>query len=458
MCLIFNVLHLQTADVPDLTTGAAHNQPISPSQAKANIGALASSSTTVRPPSDSALLATRLLEQEQRNPPMGGEAKATRIDKMTLLLQKQLERIDQSEVAAVAAKPRLSSPRGNPPVKSPGSTTTATSNMAVIKTFRDELHAVPSTTTATQVTGPSNMNAAETPLLQDPLVSATQLSWTSSPPGTQVPAVLVVGGTDGSGTRRVVQVLTELGVKMVSEDPKTFDIHADIGGGWPALVHPVLKATQSLVYDPMALKPTLRNSVSSSLDKLLAQTEADSARPLDVRHGSSASNVQYGFKAPVAMTLAPWWAHMRPHFKFLHVVRDGRDIAFSSNQGPVQKFYNEMYRGNRQVSLGESDHVKATRLWSDWNSQVNTWAQMHTQQMDAAKDPHKSFGYSVIHAEDLASSSVSVRFHAISGLAAFVGSSLDGETLCCLALQDSKFMGSHDHTKVGHLTVYIFLI
>lgn len=34
---------------------------------------------------------------------------------------------------------------------------------------------------------------------------------------------------DGSGTRRVVQTLIQLGVKMVSEDAETFDIHADLG-------------------------------------------------------------------------------------------------------------------------------------------------------------------------------------------------------------------------------------
>jgi len=30
--------------------------------------------------------------------------------------------------------------------------------------------------------------------------------------------------------------------------------------------------------------------------------------------------------------------------KFIHVVRDGRDIAFSGNQSPVNKFYRNSYR------------------------------------------------------------------------------------------------------------------
>lgn len=55
------------------------------------------------------------------------------------------------------------------------------------------------------------------------------------------PSVLVVGGTDGSGTRRVVQLLTSLGVLIVSEDPETYDIHADLFGGWPSVVTPVLE-------------------------------------------------------------------------------------------------------------------------------------------------------------------------------------------------------------------------
>ena len=43
--------------------------------------------------------------------------------------------------------------------------------------------------------------------------------------------------------------------------------------------------------------------------------------------GTSSSHVKYAFKAPVAMTLVPWFAHLEPHFKFLHVLRDGRDIG-----------------------------------------------------------------------------------------------------------------------------------
>ena len=82
-------------------------------------------------------------------------------------------------------------------------------------------------------------------------------------------SVLVVGGTDGSGTRRVVQMLTDLGVTMVSEDPETYDIHADLVGGWPPIVSPVLSVTHSLNYDPDRLPDAVKKFMSRSLRSLL---------------------------------------------------------------------------------------------------------------------------------------------------------------------------------------------
>lgn len=155
-------------------------------------------------------------------------------------------------------------------------------------------------------------------------------------------SVLVVGGTDGSGTRRVVEVLTQLGVSMVSEDPETYDIHADIVGGWPRIVDPVIAETHSLMYDPKSLSEKVRSETSKRVQIVLEQAERDSKRPeskilakggkLAGPEGIHATGVSFGIKAPVAMVMLPWWRHMSPNLKFLHVVRDGRDIAFSANQ------------------------------------------------------------------------------------------------------------------------------
>jgi hypothetical protein len=260
--------------------------------------------------------------------------------------------------------------------------------------------------------------------------------------------VLIVGGTDGSGTRRVVQVLTDLGVLMVSEDPETYDIHADSVGGWPPTVTTVLRETKSLNYNIRSLAVSTQNRVKSSANQIIKQAEVDSTKPTSTRlavggqlprpQGHLASGVKYGFKAPVSMTLVPVWAELLPDFKFLHVVRDGRDIAFSANQGPVEKFYSYMY-DTRSADTAEN----AIRLWSDWNTQIYDWAKNRVSQ--ASQGPsEQSFSYYSLHAEDLVSASRSIRFAAIYHLAKWVGSNLDDDELCCFAVKDAAFLGSHD--------------
>ena len=100
----------------------------------------------------------------------------------------------------------------------------------------------------------------------------------NTPSSFHAKSVLVVGGTDGSGTRRVVEILTQLGVTMVSEDPETFDIHADAVGGWPTIVTPLLQQTKSLFYDPTQLPRTLQSKMEGYLTTLLEIANSDSKK------------------------------------------------------------------------------------------------------------------------------------------------------------------------------------
>lgn len=294
---------------------------------------------------------------------------------------------------------------------------------------------------------------------------------------TNLPSVLIVGGTDGSGTRSVVKLLSSLGVLMVSEDPETYDIHADSASGWPTFVTPVISHAKSLDYDPVLFPDALKQSTTSSLMKIINKAAVDAnksqsfklavggalPRPTDMKRVSS---VKYGFKAPVAMTLVPFWSLLLPNFKFLHVVRDGRDIAFSANQGPVNKFYQFMYgtsnsnsnsnnpinrnhirSAKNNVHATTDGRVRAIKLWSDWNVQVLNWANSHPDGADKNHD----FGYFLLHIEDLVhSSDTQAKFDTIRRLANWLDADISDDTLCkSIVLSDADFMGSHDRTSIN---------
>jgi hypothetical protein len=256
------------------------------------------------------------------------------------------------------------------------------------------------------------------------------------------PVPLIVGGSDGSGTRAFVQVLLELGVNMVVEDKVTLDVHGSLmfgGEGWPGAVIPVLNATHAATYDIRQLPESTRALVQKELSKLI---EVESNRKRD-----STSAVSYGFKAPVSMLLLPFFQQELPEFKFLHIVRDGRDVALSENQSPVKKFYHTYYTNakEREEQLLSQDfgetaqtRIKAIELWNDWNSQVYDYGKEHAD--------GKTLDVLVMRTEDL----LMDRYHSLLKLADFVGSPKTPEELCCMAKRQAKDMGtSVGHTRMG---------
>lgn len=89
------------------------------------------------------------------------------------------------------------------------------------------------------------------------------------------PVPLIVGGTDGSGTRGVVALLQRLQVPMLVEDGGTLDVHAGYmaKGGWPNVVKPVLDWARGPSYDAGKAPHALRASTSEALVKLRSQME-----------------------------------------------------------------------------------------------------------------------------------------------------------------------------------------
>lgn len=76
---------------------------------------------------------------------------------------------------------------------------------------------------------------------------APQVQPPKTPKHDGTPSVLMVGGTDGSGTRSIVVMLQQLGVRMVVDDKGTQDVHAATMGGWPPPVAAVVSVNRNCV-------------------------------------------------------------------------------------------------------------------------------------------------------------------------------------------------------------------
>lgn len=298
--------------------------------------------------------------------------------------------------------------------------------------------------------------------------------------------VLLIAGSDGSGTRGVVSILERMGISVVVDDPVSKDIHAAEVGGWPNIITPLLtnanmkhsKNCGEISFPPRAddLSPELVTEIITELQVLFrAEVSKQSVfAPKPVACDDSwVPNIT--LKAPISMVIAPLLLHMGIDLRLIHVVRDGRDIAFSKNQSPVVKFFNATF-GNKcwnkfleYNTTISSDHLGVLRsayLWSKWNSKFNWWAMKAHTSLNSAKGQivvendygedngfndlmfiQLKFKYLLLRIEDLTSihdknkgwDCLKSRSDALLALAEFSGSSISKQELCCLCNED---MGS----------------
>lgn len=83
--------------------------------------------------------------------------------------------------------------------------------------------------------------------------------------------------------------------------------------------------------------------------------------------------------------------------------------------------------------LSGKPHLKAIRLWSDWNVDVAHWAQTHVGD---------GFDYLRLRSEDMVNPDT--KYDTYMKLARFVGSKISPQQVCCMVQRPAVFMGSHD--------------
>jgi hypothetical protein len=162
-----------------------------------------------------------------------------------------------------------------------------------------------------------------------------------------VPGPNTIGATGGSGTRLVARIVREGGMFTGTdlnayEDSLPFAGFSDRwidafvrGGGQP--VSPELLAR---------MRDDLDSLVRSHLDDL------------------PASAGLWGWKEPRSIYLVPFFTSAMPSLRFLHFIRDGRDMAFSENQNQLVK-HGDAVLGD--ALRKEKKPIRSIALWSRVN-------------------------------------------------------------------------------------------
>ena len=261
--------------------------------------------------------------------------------------------------------------------------------------------------------------------------------------GRKIP--LVVGGVTGPGTDVFAKILSEMGVPIIRDNTQT----GDVGGGrmvfesrgadgrlrrnmgWLPLVTMMLLNTRSAVYEAHALPDDVLGIAMTQLKLLVSNYTLQRKQIVNASPKAASSDILYGFKAPECMLLVPLLQQLFGEWRYLHLVRDGRDVASSAGfrKLHLHKFYENAFH-NEYGHSAQSESREEMAMWSDWNTELVRW--LHSRNATTRPD------FMVLRIEDFWDPRT--RSKVLLQLARFVGSTMTTGEVCCLAksIKDSR--------------------
>ena len=178
------------------------------------------------------------------------------------------------------------------------------------------------------------------------------------------PPPLAIGGVGGSGTRVVATVLSQLGYFMGSDlnepmDNLLFTLLFKRAELWPPEEHQaeINKACDIFLKASLTQK-AWRKSETAYLRSLCQKNrplhsrewlEARVERLLD-RTNRDYQHGKWGWKEPNTHILLPALLKAWPQMRYIHVVRHGLDMAYSSNQNQLQLWGRQLL-GTQVISI-----------------------------------------------------------------------------------------------------------
>jgi hypothetical protein len=148
-------------------------------------------------------------------------------------------------------------------------------------------------------------------------------------PGAARETPIVILGTGGSGTRALAILAAEAGYFMGTNLNRPRD-SLDIGQFLGRWLNRYLPKTNWI-------EEMWRGSDRSKFGHPRAMAAEFRAAIEDHRAAIEHPDARWGWKAPRTILILPFVHQMFPSAKVVHLVRDGRDIAYSSNQNQLRK-------------------------------------------------------------------------------------------------------------------------
>ena len=171
---------------------------------------------------------------------------------------------------------------------------------------------------------------------------------------------VVVGGTGGSGTRVVARILMSVGVNMGAQRNAEEDALALANFDWrfgPTLLALELQGQGA---DFGRWDGVLPDGAAAAFLQALRDHGANGHRP-------------WGWKHPHAYLLLPFLRCMLPAARFVHVVRDGRDVALSANQRQLHHYGALVLGRDGSTALP----VRSAAFWSRANALAADFGEAH---------------------------------------------------------------------------------
>jgi len=164
---------------------------------------------------------------------------------------------------------------------------------------------------------------------------------------------LVIGATGGSGTRVIARIAKHAGYNLgsrlnSSEDALEFYAFHD------AWINPFVSAQRRREAMTLWQSTRMKEDFYAALARHIPEAE---------RRGT-----RWGWKAPRSIYLLPFLSAQFPQLKFIHVLRDGRDMAFSPNQNQLRKHGRAVLSWRER--LFRSIPERSGLLWEKVNSKA----------------------------------------------------------------------------------------